>query len=1301
VRHALIAGVIVSILSWGTPAAAAPSSPSRGTPVASVVAPTRITLITGDTAVFARDKAGHVSVSVAFAPGRASMTFRGQQEDDGYHLVPGDAARYVQSGLVDRDLFNLDALAANGYTDTATSKLPVIVQYRGQPLHPLRGTASTRPLASINGAALTVDKTSAAAFWSSTTTNTQGLRKVWLDGRVRAADDESNAQIGAPVAWAAGFDGTGTQVGVIDTGVDTAHPDLAGRVAAARNFVPADQPGGGDPADVTDRHGHGTHVASTIAGSGAASGGRYRGVAPGARLTIAKALDDTGSGLNSTIIEAMQWQAATAHARIVSMSLGGGPSDGTDPLSQAVDGLTAQYGTLFVIAAGNSGPDRRTVAAPGAATSALTVGAVDKRDQLADFSSRGPRLGDDVAIKPEITGPGVHIVAARAAGTALGEGGSGDGPVDDNYTSASGTSMATPHVAGAAALLLARHPDWTPAQLKNGLVSTAADGGYAPYDQGSGRVDIGRAIGTEVFPDVSTVAGRFTYPYAGQTVRRRVTYRNEGAAPVTLSLSLTLTRGTPGTPAADGFGTFTPSSLVVPARGTAAADLTIEPTVGATGWYAGRLTATDGGGNRLGLPLAFYKQAPQSTLRVHLVNGPQWTSLTPTQGLGAVRVNDTDPALDGEPFLVFSGDWVPGARPNSYDLTLSLPRGGIYALDTQAMFWGASREIQNAFLNVPEVRLDHDLDVTLDVGRLVRVEVQTPRPSEPVTLNGLYARTTASGREVSGAALFGYSVVAAGDFWLLPSAAPTIGAFTITFDEVRVAPQVAVSLSGRSRLDLHPRYITEDDVSVPKFRADRRTGTATGADLRAGRDVHDTLVFLETDTLDNLLADLDRAIAGGASGVLTNNSLAWVLFDPAYAAHATIPVLWVSTVEAAQLRLALAGTARPRADIAARLVTPYEYKLAFYLDHGVPARVAFSPRERDLTAIETTYHARYAPQPGGYGDFDNFGEVNHTFSPHQHFSIKQLHNFAAPARRTEFYATTGPDVLWERDFRFGAPDGERLAGALRGFVTPTREREDWNEALLPRQVIPGPDVPGQLGVSYPCDACRQGDKVRLRSLSAFGLGLFTDAGDPTHNFQAEPGTEETHLFRGDTEIAPVPDAIGLPYYPLPAGAATYRFTSQFTDGFPAPHAGTSVATTWTFRSARPQRSDVGTGIHCLDRGLFGDQSPCAWLPLLNLTYAWGLAPDDTVPANRLHQFTISARQSGGTPATTRAMAVWTSVDGGRHWDRAAVLPTLTRGEFRVLVRHPAGSGAVWVRTQAWDFAGNAVEQVIADAYRVG
>src|SRR5438067_1162513 len=174
------------------------------------------------------------------------------------------------------------------------------------------------------------------------------------------------------------------------------------------------------------------------AGSGAASNGKYKGVAPGVKLYSAKVCREFGCA-ESWILAGMQWASSDQHAKVVNMSLGGPDSPGIDPLEQAVQTLTAQNGTLFVIAAGNDGSDY-SVGSPGSADDALTVGAVTKQEQLADFSSRGPRIGDS-ALKPDITAPGVDITAARSKDGFLGTPG-------DMYMSLSGTSMATPHVAG-------------------------------------------------------------------------------------------------------------------------------------------------------------------------------------------------------------------------------------------------------------------------------------------------------------------------------------------------------------------------------------------------------------------------------------------------------------------------------------------------------------------------------------------------------------------------------------------------------------------------------------------------------------------------------------------------------------------------------------------------------------------------------------------------------------------------------------------------------------------------------------
>src|SRR5699024_2901950 len=190
-----------------------------------------------------------------------------------------------------------------------------------------------------------------------------------------------------------------------------------------------------------------------------------------------KVLGDDGSGQVSWVISGMEW--AAQHADIINMSLSDKtPSDGTDPMSQALNELSAETGALFVVAAGNAGMEE-SIGSPSAADAALTVGNVDKSDQLAIISSMGPRIGD-MAIKPDLAAPGVDITAARSQYTGSG---------DSDYMSMSGTSMATPHVAGAAAILKQKHSDWTGTEIKHAMMSTTKQlDDYKPYQVGTGRL---------------------------------------------------------------------------------------------------------------------------------------------------------------------------------------------------------------------------------------------------------------------------------------------------------------------------------------------------------------------------------------------------------------------------------------------------------------------------------------------------------------------------------------------------------------------------------------------------------------------------------------------------------------------------------------------------------------------------------------------------------------------------------------------------------------------------------------------
>ncbi len=328
--------------------------------------------------------------------------------------------------------------------------------------------------------------------------------------------------IGAPPQWTAGVTGAGVRIAVLDTGVDPVHQDLddldfkqwsplpggTPKIVAARDFN-----GGSCAPVVADGHGHGTHVAGIATGTGegnpldGSDNGKYSGIAPGAELAAAKVITDAGTGLNSDLLTAMEWAAMPAGtgpltcpsigADIVNLSLGSearplrlNSDSDVDLVSLTLNRLAVQYGTLFVAAAGNSGPFIGSVLeAPGSAAQALSVGAAAKdwdvnhddtlsgdtcagwqhpQPQASDcsagvgtqppsvssFSSRGP--SGDVWLRPDLVAPGYNIVSTQSStGVALAQNDlSRNTRADPLYATATGTSMAAPAAAGSAALVL-------------------------------------------------------------------------------------------------------------------------------------------------------------------------------------------------------------------------------------------------------------------------------------------------------------------------------------------------------------------------------------------------------------------------------------------------------------------------------------------------------------------------------------------------------------------------------------------------------------------------------------------------------------------------------------------------------------------------------------------------------------------------------------------------------------------------------------------------------------------------------
>ncbi|RBM17874.1 S8 family serine peptidase [Streptomyces sp. PT12] len=557
----------------------------------------RVPLITGDQVVLDAD--GRPSGLIR-AEGRETVPFRVLPSADGSstHVIPADVVPLIADGTLDRRLFDVARLARAPYR--AAEGLPLIVGYDGErpralaegPLADAEGTG----LAAIDAEAVTVPHDEIAAVWAALTEEAAGERPlavapgiatIALDGIVEKTLAESVPQIGAPEAWDAGYDGTGTTIAVLDTGVDDEHPDLAGKVVAEQNFS--------ESPDAHDRDGHGTHVASTAAGTGAHAGGTYTGVAPGASLINAKVLDDSGSGFESDIIAGMEWAVAEG-ADVVSMSLGGAAGPQIDPMEEAVNALSAESDALFVIAAGNSGPAPGSVGSPGTADAALTLGAVDKSDALADFSSVGPRARDG-AVKPDVTAPGVAIAAAGADGAAIWDYGT---PVADGYVAIDGTSMATPHASGAAALLAQANPGLTGEEIKAALTASAVPGeGYSAFQQGAGRIDVPAALTQTVTAEpVSIGFGSVPWPHEdAEPITRDLTYRNAGEQDLTLALTSTGT-GPDGEAAPEGMFTLSADEVTVPAGGTATVRITADTTPGGEvyGAYTSYVTATSDDG---------------------------------------------------------------------------------------------------------------------------------------------------------------------------------------------------------------------------------------------------------------------------------------------------------------------------------------------------------------------------------------------------------------------------------------------------------------------------------------------------------------------------------------------------------------------------------------------------------------------------------------------------------------------------------------------------------------------------------
>lgn len=1196
-----------------------------------------ITLITGDVVRLSTLPNGRQTATIDSPNGRTGPVRITRIHGDVY-VLPADAMPYLHSGVLDKELFNVTALVQMGYGDESAESIPLIITYD----HGLRarrtvqsapGTTRTAALQSIDGAAVSASKDHAGGFWRTLQAAlpaadkaepqvAAGIEKVWLDRKVRVQLDESVPQIGAPQAWEAGYNGKGVDVAVLDTGIDATHPDLADQIEKARNFS------GPDPENVTDHIGHGTHVASIIAGTGDASGGRYTGVAPGADLMIGKVVNDRGVGLSSWIINGMEW-AAHSGAEVVNMSLGTRfPTDGTDPQAQAVNELTEETGTLFVVAAGNAGPGAQTVSSPASADAALAVGAVTKSDELASFSSRGPRVGD-YAIKPEITAPGVDITAARAAGT------NPPAPVGQYYMTASGTSMASPHVAGAAAILAQEHPDWQANRLKAALVSTAAtQPDNTVYQQGAGRVDVARAYAQQVYVSTGHLdLGFQPWPHAdADPVVRTVTYTNASDDAVTLDLAMTLADNDGNPPASGMFGLSTRSVSLDPGQ-SKEVTITLDPAVGDPGLYGGYLVATGDGELRLTTAVGTYLQPEMHTITVH---GLDRQGRPVPSGSGVQLLN-----LDTGQYT--EAGFVDGTA------SVRIPVG-TYSLMAYLVTLDAAENYSVAagLAGDPQLKVTEDIEITLDAREAKPIEINTPKDSEPWHVTVGYYRNAGHGGLSSS-----YSFRQATDrFYAVPTQTVTKGTFEFYTKWRRFAPDLRMRTAGDDPLPLDVDYVRDSakldgTMVLPLVDA----GTGTPKDFE-DVDAQGAIALVRRSGDRDFTEQAAAAAEDGAKAVVVYNDRPGLLTGYVTDA-APIPVIVTSRDQGRALLERLeAGTVRLR--VAAIAVSPYLYDLVLPEDGRIPSDLTYDIGPSNVARIDNVFHGQ---QPGQRGI-----EARFWYRPWQAISWADPEPIDLLWTRTEWVSAN--DTTWYQKIDPHGPySGQEMAEPPTRYTPGDELTQHWFGQVV------RPSVPD----SEQYAATRAGDTLDLHIFS------FVDASN-TH-FGSGFAETRARLYQDGELIADKANAVGQ--FDVGAEPSTYRLELDVRRKDPWWKLSTRTHTEWTFHSQRPsgeQRSALPLMV--LDYNLD--------LDMLNRArdtraFHFDVHADHQVGVNgpRIAGMKVWVSYDGGQ-TWSKARHVRAIGDGGY---RVLVKHPKTHG-----------GGFVSLRVRAWDTAGNAVDQTVIHAY---
>ncbi|WP_234436267.1 S8 family peptidase [Streptomyces sp. NRRL S-813] len=1223
-----------------------------------------MTLITGDKVTVTPGTAGSTpEVNVQRAPG-ATGSVRVSTEDGNTYVYPDDAVAYIAAGRLDKELFDVTQLIAQGYDDKHTTELPLILTRTtdSATLEPsatkdttaqdpgaaLPGTRTTLSLPTVHGEAVRTHRSKAAAFWSALTGPAQhkgkqsagraddtpntaaappftaGVDKVWLDGKAKATLADTTAQIGAPAAWASGGTGAGVRVAVLDSGVDTTHPDLEPRIVASKDFVPGE--------DITDRNGHGTHTASTVAGTGAASGGKERGVAPDADLLVGKVLDDSGSGQDSWIIAGMEWAAETEHAKVISMSLGTGVRHGqNDPLSQALNKLSAETGALFVVASGNLGPDPYSITSPATADAALSVGAVDSSDQLASFSGAGPRLLDD-GLKPDITAPGVGVLAARSQYMNEGDG-------EGYYRSENGTSQAAPHVAGAAVLLAQKHPEWTAQQIKNALMSTSVPTpDYSPYQAGTGRVNVPGAYYAQVFATGSVDAGlvRWSPTTQPQPITREITYTNVTADPVTLDLSVD-----PGSSPAAAFA-LGADHLTVPARGTAQAEVVVDPDQLAPGLHSAQITARFAGG-AVHTVVGVSVESEKYDLTIHMKD----RAGRPMSGVAEIRSESGASTFvwvpeDG----TVTSRWAPG----SYTVLSFTDVEGLHG----------PHSLGEALLITPEVDLTSDQVVELDASQARQVQVATPKPTTVVdTRIDVWRSFTLNEPAPGGDALYEsvFPSAAYDSLWALPTKGKVKkGSFVFTTRIRAVQTPLEVSYGGH-RIDdalVQPGSKPLPDGTSHLDAVFAGTGSTTEyADLSArGKAV----VVRSSDSVSPTDQAAAATAAGAAMLLVVNEDDGrrsdWY-GDPDTMTTGQVPVASVTLDEGEALikEITAADKTQVRLAVEAHPLPRYLYDLADYHVGEVPEDPSPDTDPRSLARIDLDF-----AQPLGEPT-----ETRKDFPPYEWPGIAAPafpEEPVAPGPRTD-WVSAGSGITWKQfaSLKYASDAGMEAHTDPVVYRPGSVQKDRWFAPIMRPRLL--------------------SDNILYRNANSFSASIsgFSDSGSAHSGFSRTGRV--LSLYQGDKELSQN-DSVDPRFYvgELPAEKLPYRMVIETKgDSRFSPYS-SSTRTEWRFTS---------------EAGADGQS-----VPLVQLDYGTDL--DSAGRAKRTSGFSITPQVLGSSAAkdAVSSLGLEISYDDGKTWQRDGLKEK--QGAWQASLSAPSEATYVSIRVTAEQQNGGGVTQTVIRAF---